>query len=159
MRLLPDWPETHTKAAKFGARRRIAPFLKSLRKPDEHGPDAPDPDYDIDDTGLGGAAVFFAAQDQSCRTRLAHQRFEPGLDRPGDRRDLPADFSRRPALARDQRGMRRTARDETGNAVQCDRDLLQSDAAILDRRRRGAALAGGAQRFLLAGPRPFPFRR
>jgi hypothetical protein len=38
------------------------------------------------------------------------------------------------AMARDQRGLRRAARNDAGVSLQPDRDLLQSDPAILDRR-------------------------
>ena len=111
---------------------------------------ASDSAFDHQDIDLGGAALFLVAQGQSVRTRLAHRCRESGLDRPGNRRDLPADISRRVAMARDQRGMRRAARDQAGHALQSDRDLLQSDAAVLDRRRRGAAVAGCPGRRRLA---------
>ena len=88
-----------------------------------------------------------------------HRRFQPGLDRRGDCRDVPADIHRRAAMARDQRGVRRAAADQAGDALQRDRNLLQPDAAVLDRRRRGQAVAGGAQRPRLAGGDLFHLRR
>ena len=62
-------------------------------------------------------------------------------------------------MARDQRGVRRAAADPAGDALQRDRNLLQPDAAVLDRRRRGAAVAGRAQRRRLAGCDLFHLRR
>ena len=111
------------------------------------------------DTDLRGAALSRAAQGQSLRPCVAHRYCEPGLDRPGDRRDLPADLCRRVAMARDQRGMRRAADDQAGDALQSDRNVLQPDAAFLDRRRRGAALAGGARRRRMARGDLFDLRR
>ena len=48
---------------------------------------------------------------------------------------------------------------EAGDAFQSDWNVLQPDAAILDRRRRGSALAGGARRRRLARGDLFHFRR
>ena len=61
--LLPDRPENHTKAPN-SARGAIAPFAPSSNL--AVGRDAPYPAFDDEDTGLGGAAVFRAAQGQSC---------------------------------------------------------------------------------------------
>ena len=62
------------------------------------------------------------------------------------------------AMARDQRRMRRAARDEAGDALQSDRNLLQPNAAVLDRRRCGATLAGRARRRRMARGDLFDFR-
>src|SRR6185437_11804929 len=112
----------------------------TLLKPGER--DAPDPAFDAENTDLRGPALFFAAQGQPVGPRLAHRYCKPGLDRPRDRGDLPSNPPRRAALARNQRRMRRRTDDETGDAFQSDWNVLQPDAAILDRRRRGSALAG-----------------
>ena len=64
-----------------------------------------------------------------------------------DRDIVFPDFCRRFAMVRSQRGVRRAAAGQAGDALQCDRNLLQPDPAFLDRRRRGPALArcaGGA---------------
>ena len=84
---------------------------------------------------------------------------EPGLDRPGDRRDLPADLSS--ACCAGARSARNAARrsDQAGDALQPDRNVLQPDAAVLDRRRRGAAVAGRARRRRLARGDLFHLRR
>ena len=77
----------------------------------------------------------------------------------GDCRDLPADIHWRAEVARDQRGVRRAAPITAGDALQPDRNVLQPDAALLDRRRRGAAVAGGPQRRRLARSDLFHLRR
>src|SRR4051794_27972101 len=118
--------------------------------PDERGRYAPDTAFSPQNTDFRGAAVFRVAQDQFLRPGIALRHREPGLDRPCDRRDIPADFSRRVALARDQCGLRRAAGDNAGVSLQPDRDVLQSDPAVLDRRRRGAAVAGRTRRRRMA---------
>ncbi len=103
--------------------------------------------------------VFLAAQGRPGRAVRPHRRFQPGLDRRGDCCDVSADIHRRAAVARDQRGMWCAAADQAGDALQRDRNLLQPDTALLDRRRRGQAVAGGAQRPRLAGGDLFHLRR
>src|SRR4051794_3801339 len=129
--LLPDRRQKHTNTDKV---RPDPGFASPPLLPDERGRYAPDTAFSPQNTDFRGAAVFRAAQDQFLRPGIALRHREPGLDRPCDRRDVPADFSRRLAMAPDQRGLRRSARDNTGVSLQPDRDVLQSNPAILDRR-------------------------
>src|SRR5882762_1911859 len=138
--------------------RRIAYFF-ALLKLTSRGRHASDPAFDDKNTDLRRAALSRAAQGQSLRACVAHQYCEPRLDRHGDCRDLPADFCRRVALARDQRRVRRAAGDKAGDALQFDRNILQPDPAILDRRRRRKTLAGRARRRRVARGDLFHLRR
>ena len=62
-------------------------------------------------------------------------------------------------MARDQRRVRRAAGHAAGDALQSDRNVLQPDAAVLDWRRRGAAVAGGSRRRRMARSDLFHLRR
>src|SRR6201991_3805791 len=108
-----------------------AGFASPPLQPDERGRYAPDPAFSPQNTDFRGAAVFRAAQDQFLRLGIALRRREPGLDRLGNRRDIPADFSRRVAMARDQHGLRRPAGDNAGVPLQRDRGVFASETANL----------------------------
>ena len=129
--------------------RRAAPgcAVSDLLK---RGSDAPDFAFRPQDSDLRGAALFCAPQGRPRRPRLAHRSDQPALARTRGCRDLPADLRGCPALARDQRRLRRAAQLAPGYALQYDRNIFQSDPALLDRRRCHAALAAGAWRRRMA---------
>ena len=141
-------------------RRAQLRCFDTLLKPGKRGRDAPDPAFDDKDTDLGGAALFRAAQGQSCPNSssridvaslgwigmaiaVTFLQIFVGVLR---WREISAECGA-------------PLRDQAGDALQRDRNLLQPDAALLDRRRRGAALAGRAQRRRLAGGDLFHLRR
>src|ERR1700730_16316906 len=92
-------------------------------------------------SGIAGAALPGAARDQYCRDSVAPQPDQSRLDRACPAGHGGPDLHRRIALARNLTAMPGAAHRFAGVPLQHDRRVLQSDTALLDRRRRGAALA------------------